>query len=89
MLCNIQHTGTNTLVDSHSPYQVFSRNVGSSVTLTYAVGCETVNCSTTAGFDDAKTAAQGADVALVFLGLCADGTPHCNGLALESEGHDR
>ena len=81
--------GTNTLVNSHSPYQVFSRNIGSSVTVTYSVGCETVNCSTTTGFDDAKTAAQNADVALVFLGLCPNGTPHCNGLAFEDEGHDR
>ena len=84
--------GTNRLVNTHSPYQVFSRNLynisNGSIAVTYAEGC-TTNCTTTTGFSEAKKTAQNADIVIAFLGLCPGKPPECTGEAREAEGHDR
>ncbi len=76
------YRGTNTLVNSHSPYQVMMK-MGASVT--YAQGCD-ISCGSTDGFGDAVAAAKAADIAVVFVGLHPGqgDTP-----AREDEGWDR
>eukprot|EP01084_Bolivina_argentea_P317683 550836_1 len=86
MLSN--YHGTNTLVNSNSPYQIFKAAGGNSIT--YSQGCD-VYCAKTSGFANAVSAAKAADYAIVFLGLHPDGcggNPN-EGSACESEGHDR
>ena len=83
------YEGTNTLVNSHSPYQSFVREIGDSVTISYEQGCNAINCTNTSGFANAVKVASNADYAFVFLGLCPGYTPQCHGAPQESEGHDR
>ena len=64
MLSN--YHGTNTLVNSHSPLQAFSKR--NNVDILYSMGCD-INCQTDDAFYDAIQTAIQADYAFVFLGL--------------------
>lgn len=72
MLSN--YFGTNTLVNSHSPYQVAVRR---GLDVSYSYGCD-IDSTDTSGFETAVSAASAADYAVVFLGL--DQTQECEGL---------
>eukprot|EP01084_Bolivina_argentea_P034812 64482_1 len=63
-MLSIYH-GTNTLVNSHSPYQAMKAN---GISVTYTQACD-IDCNSTSGFTNAVSAAKAADVAVVFLGL--------------------
>lgn len=76
MLSN--YHGTNTLVNSHSPYQALVNALGDGK-VKYSVGCNIAD-NDTSKIADAVNLVKSSDVALVFVGL--DQTQ-------EREGHDR
>eukprot|EP01084_Bolivina_argentea_P243621 408372_1 len=82
MLSN--YHGTNTLVNSNSPYQAMKRN--GLYSIEYSQGCD-VLCTNKTGFTQAVSIASKTDYAIVFLGLLPG---HCGtGASCEGEGFDR
>ena len=59
------YVGTNTLVNSHSPYQMAKAQ---GLNVVGVEGCD-LGCTDTSGFSAAVSAAKDADVVVVFLGL--------------------
>ena len=76
MLSN--YHGTNTLVNSHSPFQALVNALGAGK-VKYSLGCN-ISDNDTSGIADAVSLVKSSDVALVFVGLDQ---------SQEREGHDR
>ena len=82
------YRGSNTLVNSHSPYQI-GKNQG--INIQYAMGCD-VECDSKNGFQDAINVAKSVDKVILFMGLypIQYAMPNQNySQALEAEDHDR
>ena len=82
------YRGTNTLVNSHSPYQI---GIEQGLNIVYAQGCD-IECTSKDGFQNAINTAKNADKVVIFLGLYPINyaQPDQNySQALESEDHDR
>ena len=70
--------GTNTVVDSHSPWLAITAMLGANK-VQYAQGCD-ISSTDTSHIAEAVSAAKASDVAIVFIGINSH---------IEGEGHDR
>ena len=82
------YVGTNTLVNSHSPYQIANKQ---GLNVVGVGGCADPACTSTSGFSAAINAAKSADVVVVFLGLepLNFAQDNENNAAVEAENYDR
>eukprot|EP01084_Bolivina_argentea_P317684 550838_1 len=88
MLSN--YFGKNTLVSTHSPYQV-AKNKYNFLNVSYSLGCiDGIECLSTDGFNESIEMAKTVDFCIVFLGLkpLAWGGG-INNTAVEAEAYDR